>query len=255
MVGAQVYLPIGPNSPAQGSWCLEVVIGKNLQQTEINVVCFLPTGALDLNNTDKYDLENANSILNQTGLINIGGAYTTGLWELINWIFVSKYWLTLYDAGQLSSVTYQITHNALLNFSNPFISDATYNIFVNHTLFQKYSSHLAERIFPNLVGNVVGLNTVEFLPLDDINRLHPVNTSIFRTYTCTKRQRKGWFSLLISVFAADYALVGGAYSIFIFIVGTIQRRTNSSESYHGGIDIRKSVSPSESEFRRRATAQ
>lgn len=231
MVGPQDYISIGPNSPAQGSWCLEVVIGKNLQQSEIKVVCFLPTGALDLNKTDKYDLENANNILNQTGLVTIGGVYTTGLWELINWIFVSKYWLTLYDTGQLFSVTYQITDNGLLNFSNPFISDDTYNIFVNDTLFQNYSSHLAERIFPHLVGNVVGPNaTVEFLPLDDINRLHPANTSIFRTYTCTKRQLKGWFSLLVSVFAADYALVGGAYSIFMFIAGTIQRRTNSSKS-------------------------
>jgi len=230
MVGPQPYISLGPNSPANGSWCLEVVIGKNLQQSEITDVCFLPTGALDLNTTNKYELERSNTILNQTGLVKISGIHTTDLWELVNWIFVSKYWLTLYDSGQVSSVTYQITDNGLLNFSSPFISDATYNIFVNDTLYQNYSSYLAERIFPYL-KNDLGIPqnaTVEFLPLSDTNRLHPVKTSIFRTYTCTKRQLKGWFSLLVSVFAADYALVGGAYSIFMCIASTIQEKTDSS---------------------------
>jgi hypothetical protein len=154
------------------------------------------------------------------------GQYT--FWGFVNWVFVSQYWLTLYDLGQTAPVAYSNDRvGGPFNFSKPAtIHNSSQNIFVNATLFQKYSTFLRDVIIPNFgAGPDVGKNTtVEFLPLNETNRLQPSDTTLYRNYSCSERRIKKWFSLIISVFAANYALIGGAYTLSIFIAGRVLRQ-------------------------------
>jgi len=141
------------------------------------------------------------------------------LCELLNWVVVSDFWIRLYDAGQIAPTLYQPTPRRTFNFTNPMALGSTNNIFVNNTLFQSYTNFLIEKF--NIKAG--------FLPLTSTNRLFPVDTRIYRSYACSVRI-KGWSSLLISVFAADYALIGSAYSLLIFVAGKIQEHKDSRES-------------------------
>jgi len=158
---------------------------------------------------------------------------TMHLLKLLNWIFVSQYWLTLIETGQLSPVVYGYNTPAGVfaiepyyrwNLSNFMLFDSTYNPFVNETLFQIYSTYLKEE----LLGP---LEPVEFLPLSDTNKIQPTTTGIYRNYICSQRQIKGWFSLLISVFAADYAVIAGAYTLFKYIAGWLQQRKDNRAAF------------------------
>jgi hypothetical protein len=139
---------------------------------------------------------------------------------LINWLYVSIFWLTLYDMGQISSVSYGISGS--VDFSSPTFHTSANNIFVNNTLFQSYSSYLRNVILESTFFQLSYLP--DFLPLSNTNSLKPIDTPIYRTYSCSKRQLKGWFSVLISVLAADYALLAGLYTIVIYITGKFQKR-------------------------------
>jgi hypothetical protein len=142
--------------------------------------------------------------------------------DLLVWIFVSQYWITLNDIGQIVPVDLPSTTN---------------NIFVNDTLFQHFSSFIFQKIVPGfeLLPTPVAIarnegTPIQFLPLNDTNRLQPVDTTFFITYSCTERQLKGWFSILTSVFTADYAILAAAYGIFIFIAGGVQKRKDEGTS-------------------------
>ena len=39
---------------------------------------------------------------------------------------------------------------------------------------------------------------------------------------------KGWVSVLVAVFAADYTMLAGAYGVFIFVASKIQERQNTA---------------------------
>lgn len=65
---------------------------------------------------------------------------------------------------------------------------------------------------------------LNFLPLDDTNRIIEVDTYFLRTYSCLERRWKGPLSAIISVLVADYALVLGPYTLIILVASFIQKR-------------------------------
>jgi hypothetical protein len=125
-------------------------------------------------------------------------------------MFVVWYWVGLADLGQVTS------QGATGQESN--------NIFVNETLFELYSSFINSTIIPHL--NRPGWNTsFNILPVSETNKpLSNSPVSLYTMLTCSQRQIKGWVSFVVSVAAADTALILGVYNVFIFIAGWIQKR-------------------------------
>ena len=67
----------------------------------------------------------------------------------MNWIIVSRYWLMLYDLGQVAPLSYVYNANGLPNFTSPIISNAESNIFVNATLYKPFSTYLHDVLLPS----------------------------------------------------------------------------------------------------------
>jgi hypothetical protein len=184
---------------------------------------------VDLTRTVPGDLVQANIILRPiTTLVHNFFDPNLDIWGLINWIFVSFYWLILHDLGQIAPTTYAYENYNIIgdpigvpNASIP----ATYhptanNIFINDTLYQRYASYMRDELVP--LGHF--LSVPDFMPLDDSNQLQQIETKFLRSYNCLQRQWKGILSAVVSVLAANYALFFGAYSIFIFVAGWFQKR-------------------------------
>jgi hypothetical protein len=234
----KLCLNLGPyanNTPAEGGWYIKVgntdLWGDSKEG--FNIV-FLPTGELD-KSTKNLDL--VNGFFDQVIKTTFGND-PENFWRFVNWFFVSEYWLTLYDCGQIAPTSYIYDSQKQVNLSLPKPFNDTYNIFVNNTLFQIYQSYLRETVVP-IFGEHLGLNRSsqssnytlpQFDSLNDTNRLQSVNTTIYREYSCTKRKLKNWFSLIISVFAANYTIIAGAYTILIFIGERFQKRKDHGSS-------------------------
>lgn len=194
-------------------------------------ISFLPTGEIDTNHTSLADFHKANALLAPTAsyMASITKNTAFDLWKLINWVFVSYYWIFLADLGQTATTVYP----QALNYDNSVQYSSENNIFVNETLFEIYSSYLKESILPLLRLMRPGLTLPEFLPLDDNNRLQPIDISLLRSYSCLERQLKGWASATISILVADYALIAGPYKLFIFVAGWLQRRRHNRNLFNG----------------------
>ena len=174
-----------------------------------------------------YTSQNTTEILEPTAAVLKLYSPTIDIWRLINWVFVSFYWIILYDFGQVGPTMYPYSGYtvpgspiAVINTSIP----ATFyppinNIFVNNTLFEIYSDYMRNTLLP-----IANVSLPEFSPLDSSNRLDPAQAQFLRTYNCLRRQSKGALSGIISVLAANYALFFGACSLFLLIAGWIQRR-------------------------------
>jgi hypothetical protein len=179
----------------------------------------LPTGHIELGDT--LEIPNLDVPMFNT---------TESKLKLITWIITSTFWLALYDMGQIDSVCYAtgetLSSGFSFNLSNSTFEDSTTNIFVNDTLFQVYSSYLREIVssFGYFYDDSDLLPDAGFLPLNLSNRLQPVDTPIYQTYSCSRRQLKGTFSLIISVLASDYALLAALYTLVIYVGGLLQRR-------------------------------
>jgi hypothetical protein len=190
----------------QALWGLEVntedIYGD---LSTVAIVPFLPTGEVDIDNVNLSVVDNL-----IWGNADFGNN-TLSFWRELNFVLLSNYWMTLYDLGQISSVV-------CLNPAN--LSDCTeypssYNIFVNNDLFQSYSSYFINTTFGEKSG-------IKFLPLNDVNRLQPVNTTILRSYSCSARQIKGWFNLFVSVFAANFTIFVTAKGIVLWVAAAWQ---------------------------------
>jgi hypothetical protein len=217
------------DSPAADKWILSLYIIDIEGNPSIQNVAFNTTGeALTPGEaTDSLDplVTVLDSGVNEVANFNI--------WEFLNWVFVSQYWIALYDAGQIAPIYYNTTIDAQFIFSEVNPLPPTHNIFVNNALFQKYSSYLREVIVPMFSDYLPSpLRSAqqfpEFLPLDESNRLQPVTTTIFRTYSCSERRMKGWATVLVAVFAADYTILAGTYGLFILVASRIQERRNTA---------------------------
>jgi len=179
--------------------------------------------------TKPEDLALANIILQpMTTLVHTFFDPTLDIWRLINWIFVSFYWLILHDLGQIAPTTYAYeAYNIIgdpIGVPNASIPAAyhppTNNIFINDTLYQIYASYMRNDLVP--LGQL--LSVPDFMPLDDSNQLQTLDCRFLRSYNCLERQWKGILSAVVSVLVADYALFFGAYSILILVAGWLQKK-------------------------------
>src|SRR5215475_5849909 len=99
-----------------GNWSLDIVNSVTNGTTPVG---FLPSGDVDLTRTIAGNLNVVLPALAQSDVLQF--------WKLINWIFVSLYWTSLYDLGQISPTSYAT--------DTPMAIPPTYNIFVNPDLF------------------------------------------------------------------------------------------------------------------------
>ena len=51
-----------------------------------------------------------------------------------------------------------------------------------------------------------------------------------RSYSCLERRIKGWVSVVIAVLAANYALLGFAYTVYVFIAMHLQKPNDARAS-------------------------
>jgi hypothetical protein len=224
------------NSPANDSWTFTVgYTGENETEPNLLSISYLPTGEIDLVNTPSSDLQKAKTLLAPTAqyLAAANNLPSFDVFKFINWLWVSDYWLSLLEFGQLAPASYHLMPQGQVNFSSPITYAPTNNIFVNNTLFHTYSSYLLKAIIPSLCHQQMcpqGVPFLEFLAIDEQNRLQLPPAIIFKSYSCVERRLRGPFSLIVSVLAANYALIGGAYQIFIFVAGWFQQRKDAGKS-------------------------
>jgi len=184
---------------------------------------FLPTGQIDMALTPASNLTVANQILAPTiqtieslaAAVNLENFH---FWDLINWLFVSHYWLVLLDFGQLSPTTFLYNEYGLVDYS-PVTYTSTNNIFENETLYGIYYGYLRNVILP-----LFGLNFPETTPLNDTNRVNASNVSLEALYSCTDLQLKPTGSLIISVAVADWAFISAFYALVLYAGGWMEKR-------------------------------
>lgn len=145
-------------------------------------------------------------------------------WELINWLFVSHYWLVLLDFGQLSPTIFLYNENGVLINDDPVRYPSTYNIFVNETLFKIYSAYLLKVIIP-----LFRYTFPEFNSLNDINRINGSDVSLEMLYSCTDLQLKSMGNLAISVIVADWAFISSFYTLILLVGGWMEERKNPGD--------------------------
>ena len=216
-----------PNTPAGDSWTLVVTSTPSTSFRATNYqIAFLPTGEVDFTRTSSETFNAVNSLLAPTvSILQQVQGPDFDFWKFINWIFVSYYWILLYDFGQINPTFYKYNQLQFPLFDEPIPFPSTNNIFVNDTLFSIYSSYLHDTVVPFLNKNTnVMLNPPTFLPLSADNSLQPFGVTLLRSYSCVERQLKGWVSAAISVLVADYALIMGGYTFFVFVIGWWQKR-------------------------------
>lgn len=226
--------PTLPNSPAGDFWTIYIVyVFQNSTQTQYIPISYLPTGELDLQHTTDEDIVKVSTLLGPTvELVSSNNRNNSfDMLKFLNFMFVTSYWVNLGAFGQLSPTTYTWTDQGMPNFSQPINFSSRNNIFVNDTLFQIYSSYLHDVIVPLLRSWWPQVTLPPFLPLSERNQLQLAPGRIIRNYTCSERRMKGWVSVVISVLAADYALLGGAYHIFIYIASWFQKRREGESKF------------------------
>src|SRR5208282_6675097 len=104
-------------------------------------ITFLPTGELD-KSTENIDRLHFVSSYFDVVIKKTFDNDPENFWRFVNWFFVSEYWLTLYDCGQIAPMSYEYNSQKQINLSRLKPFNETYNIFVNNTLFQIYQSYL-----------------------------------------------------------------------------------------------------------------
>jgi hypothetical protein len=223
--------PNGPNTPAGDCWTIYILAMSPGEVDGVEYsITFLPTGEVDFGHTDFADFENADALLAPTTewlkLYWIADE-TFDIWKLLNWMFVSAYWVLLADFGQIAPTVYAQSDSDL---ASAFFFPSTNNIFVNETLFEVYSSYLQDIVLPILQQVQPALTIPDFSPLNGSNRLQSTDVSFLRSYSCIQRQSKGWVSAAISVLVADYAFIMGPYSLFALMAGWYQRRKDNCTS-------------------------
>jgi hypothetical protein len=189
---------------------------------ETGTITFGPTGQVEAASPIGF-YNNINNVLAPTistlqNFANLANVTNFNFWELMNWMFVSQYWLILLDFGQIAPSTFQYDDEGNLLSYGPVIYPAENNIFVNETLFNQYNSYLRSTILP-----LYGYTLAEFLPLNDTNRLQATTavttTTLKYLYTCSDLKLRAPLSLIISVIVADWGLIHPSLTIIIFLFG------------------------------------
>jgi len=221
------------NTPANGPWQLDVAftpIGGG--SPNITSLTFLPDGSIDRTQTQIGGIYNLNRVLGSVfDNLRTQTNQNFDFWTLINWIFVSRYWTVLSDLGQVSPTISDGTGNA-----TPFF--ATNNIFVNHTLFNIYSSYLQNAIIPALDPD---FSFPTFSDLTSDNSLNAQTTTFIRSYSCLERRLKSPISLIIGIIVANYSFIMGGYGIVLLIATWVDRHRPDREPLLGEIIINREL--------------
>jgi hypothetical protein len=215
------------NTPAGDYWALVVSVTTERYGSETQYpIFFLPTGEIDPIHTPPEILGNVTLILEPTIALmrSMSGDPAFDIWKLFNFLVVGGYWLLLADLGEIAPTAYNIT---IPDSPRTIIYPSTNNIFINETLFQIYSEYILNTLIP-LFNNVYHVNSgpdlLPLIPLNDATRFRPFETTLLRSYSCGSRERKYWVNLIISIIAADYALIAGSYKLLVMILSWSQRR-------------------------------
>jgi hypothetical protein len=219
-----------PNTPAGDFWSLQFGFTPTYSfSEETRLISFLPTGEIDMTHTSEMDLARVKSILAPTiSYLQVATNNSSfDILPLLNWVFVSYYWVTLYDLGQIAPIYYNDTPAGYPDFTTPVLFPPINNIFVNSTLFQLYTTTLEKVVLPFLAPHI-NLPPLNFLPLDANNRLKPRSTSLLRSYSCQQRVRREWLSALVLFFAASYPFIVGGYHFLMWLVSLKKSDPDSS---------------------------
>jgi len=193
------------------------------EQLTTGTITFLPSGQV-LSSTPALFLSQVNVVLAPTisyiqGLATAAGVTNFNFWELMNWLFVSQYWLLLLDFGQIAPSTFQYTTSGdLLNYG-PVRYSATNNIFVNDTLFEAYNSYLRDTVLPLFTYTLA-----DFYPLNATNQMNATTVSLKMLYTCSDIRLKDSAGLIISVIVADWGMISSVLTIGLFILAAWRLR-------------------------------
>lgn len=126
------------------------------------------------------------------------GNNSIDIWQLLNWLVVSTYWILLPDVEQIAPTTYPYVQSPVWqgypssSFLTPTQYPPTNNTFYNETLFGIYSTYLNETIIP-VFNSYYNLNVsipLGELSLEDDNRIQPIPMTFVRGYFCTERVLK-----------------------------------------------------------------
>ena len=189
-------------------------------------LAFLPTGEMDMTHTLPSDLAQATELLAPTIQVvrDISGDDSFDIFTLLSWTFLGYYWILLADLGKIAPTAYDIT---VPNNPQPIPFSSNHNIFVNTTLFEIYFQYFNRTIIP--LSQKLGFTLPNPVILNNDNRLTPVETTLLRSYSCSKRQPKSPVSLIVSVITADYAFIIGGYQLILYITGWFQRRKDDGK--------------------------
>jgi hypothetical protein len=154
---------------------------------------------------------------------NTGFSSNEEWWEFVARAFYILYWVHLADLGQTSEFGTVQSSISGYPYVESCVYSSAYNIFVNETLYHNYFTYIHNLLNQrsNHFEGVVLLNSEFTTPLQ------PSDTTFLQSYSCQKRVLKSGVSLLISVIAADYAFIAGAYSLIIWVAAAIQKRQKS----------------------------
>jgi hypothetical protein len=104
--------PQQSNSPANDYWTWYVeYLHQNETQMMYIPLSFLSTGEIDQSHTTVDDITKADTILAPTisYIANATGNNTFDFLKLLNFYFVSEYWISLMRFGQIAPGTYNFT--------------------------------------------------------------------------------------------------------------------------------------------------
>jgi hypothetical protein len=147
------------NTPAGYYWTL--FIGVTSTETygyeTPYPISFLPTGKIDAIHTLPEILRNVTLILEPTIMLmqHISGDPAFNIWKLLNFVFVSYYWLLLRDLGEIAPTAYNFS---ISDSPQTTIFPSTNNVFINETLFHIYSEYILNTIIP-LFNNFFGVTS------------------------------------------------------------------------------------------------
>jgi len=229
----RIDFPVDANTPADGSFTLLIIYTpRDKINEEYLKITFLPDMQIDYARTSQANLSAANDLLGPSiaALQAATQDPKVNFWSLTNWIFITYYWSTLNDLGQISPITYPpLREAATANFSLATFYPSTHNIFTNDTLYEIYCNYLFHTALPYL--NYTG--PTQFEPLSTNNSVVILPTTFIRAYNCAERQLKAPLNFVFSVFAVDFAVLSGLYSFVMCIVGVeLRRRERGGRSWH-----------------------
>jgi hypothetical protein len=187
-------------------------------------VTFLPSGKVGSSSPPGF-LNDTNAILAPTIASMSQTAAAANIpnfdfWELMNWMFVSQYWLLLLDFGQIAPSTFNYDSQGTRLDYGPVRYSPEYNIFHNAALFDQYNSYLRQTILP-----LFGYSSFpDFLPLNDSNRMNATTASLQMLYTCTDLQLKDSTGLVISIIVADYGMIASLSTVILILLALWLRK-------------------------------